>query len=65
LEYQQLILLRDIWWPKLFSIFKSCSFFQHQGELDICGIFLKLSRVTFERDCFHWTDSYFNQRNKL
>ncbi len=29
--------LRDIWWSKLHSIFKCCSFFQHNCELDICG----------------------------
>jgi len=27
--YQCLLLLRDIWWYKLQSIFKCCSFFQH------------------------------------
>jgi hypothetical protein len=29
-EYQHLLLLRDIWWSKLYSIFKCSSFFQHQ-----------------------------------
>jgi hypothetical protein len=29
-EYQHLLLLRDMWWSKLLSIFKCCSFFQHQ-----------------------------------
>jgi hypothetical protein len=30
-EYQHLLLLRDIWWSKFESIFKCCSFFQHQS----------------------------------
>jgi len=30
LEYQNLLLLGDIWWSKLSSIFKCCSFFHHQ-----------------------------------
>ncbi len=29
-EYQHLLLFRDIGWPKLLSIFKCCSYFQHQ-----------------------------------
>ncbi len=29
-EYQHLLLLRDIRWSKLHSIFKCCSFFQHR-----------------------------------
>jgi hypothetical protein len=30
LEYQHFLLLRAIWWSKLYSIFKLCSIFQHQ-----------------------------------
>ncbi len=30
LEYQKHLLVRDIWWSKLQSIFKCCLFFQHQ-----------------------------------
>ncbi len=30
LEYQNLLLLRNIWCSRLWSIFKCCSFFQHQ-----------------------------------
>jgi hypothetical protein len=29
-EYQYLLLLRDIWWSKFYSIFKCCSLIQHQ-----------------------------------
>ncbi len=36
LEYQNNLLLRDIWWSIFYSIFKCCSFFQHQYWL-ICG----------------------------
>ncbi len=32
-----LLLLRFIWWSKFESIFKCCSFFQHQSYLEICG----------------------------
>jgi len=40
-EYQHLLLLRDIWWLKLLTIFK-CSFFQHQSYLNICGSLIQL-----------------------
>ncbi len=36
-EYKHLLLLRDIWWSKLKSIFKCCSFFKYQSLLEICG----------------------------
>jgi hypothetical protein len=29
-EYQHLLLFRDIWWPKVSSIFKCSTFFRHQ-----------------------------------
>jgi len=37
-EYKHLFLLRDIWWSKLYSIFKCCSFFQHQYKLAIVEV---------------------------
>jgi hypothetical protein len=36
------LLLRDVWWSKLQSIFKCGSFFQHQCLLDICGTLRQL-----------------------
>ncbi len=40
-EYQHLLLFRDIWWPKFYSVFKCCSFFstpvliRHLWQLNI------------------------------
>jgi hypothetical protein len=45
-EYQHLPLLRDIWWSKFYSIFKCCSFIQHQCWLDICGCLRQLFSCT-------------------
>jgi len=35
-EFQHLLLLSDIWWLNILSIFRCCSFLQQQCQLDIC-----------------------------
>jgi hypothetical protein len=37
LENKHFLLIRDIWWSKVSSILKCCSFFQCQCLLGICG----------------------------
>jgi hypothetical protein len=46
LEYQNYLLLRDIGWSKLYSLFKCCSYFQHQSWLDNFGSWRHMSLCT-------------------